>query len=241
MHHAPISERDHHEHRFLFAAAAHFLRRHRAREHRNVLRRAAQAVVEFVLPVHECGGQPLHDRMIRRAVVQREFVLLAVAATATGRGVERPLAVAEAQIRAAFFIAPAPAADADHLVVGRPFGERIVRRMDGHEAAAASHEFLECLLRRRGPRLAVVVRDDDGVVGKFRLPRFDPLPFLGRGGHVHDEDARLLKDLLHHRRGHLPLVIVLAVHDEDFDFVRSGGGDCECERGEEECFHARGN
>src|SRR5215470_11315933 len=32
--------------------------------------------------------QPLHDRVLRRAVVEHEFVLLAVAATGAGRGVE---------------------------------------------------------------------------------------------------------------------------------------------------------
>ena len=145
----PLAVRDGHEQRFLLPAATLFPGRHGARKDGHVFRRTTQPVVELVLAVHERGGQAGHDRMSRGARGQHELMLLAVAAARAGRGIQNPFALTPAQIRSALFVASAPAAHADHFVVGFPFRKRIVRRVDTHEASAATDEFLKRLLRRR--------------------------------------------------------------------------------------------
>mgnify|MGYP003349192132 CR=1 FL=1 len=59
-------------------------------------------------------------------------------------------------------IASAPAAEADHAVVGGPPGEGVVGRVHGDEAATAGDELLEGALGRLGPvgRLPAEVGDD---------------------------------------------------------------------------------
>ena len=116
----------------------------------------------------------------------------------------------------------------------RGVSERKTGGQPAAEVLRVELEFLERLLRLRGPRFAVVVRDDDCVVGKFRLPCIDALALLRRGGHVHTEDSRLFENLPQDWRGHLPVVIVLSVHDEDFDFIPGNTGDGKCEKDQEE-------
>jgi hypothetical protein len=95
--------------------------------------------------------------MFGRAGGHEEFVLSAVAAALARRGVGRPFAVAQAKVWAGFFVALAPTAEADHFVVGGPFGERVVSGVDGNEAAAVFHVVFEVGFGFVGPRLAVVI------------------------------------------------------------------------------------
>src|SRR3954469_18206385 len=73
--------------------------------------------------------------------------------------------------RAEFLLAPA---QPDHLVVGRPVGERVVAAVPDVDAAAAADERLERLAHglRPGRTAAEVVAglDDDVVVREYRPP-----------------------------------------------------------------------
>ena len=106
--------------------------------------------------------------MVRIPDVDRELVADTVAAALAWRVVVDEFAVPETEVRPVAFGAVAPAADSDHLVVGRPLGKRVVGRMDRHERAAPSDERLEILHRGLAPRLAVVVRNHQVVVRERR-------------------------------------------------------------------------
>src|SRR5205823_5536103 len=78
---------------------------------------AAEAIVEFVFRVHPFWRETFHDRVLGRAGNHEEFVLFAVAATASWRGIFFPCAVAQPEVWAGFFIAIAPTAQATHFIV----------------------------------------------------------------------------------------------------------------------------
>ena len=191
----------------------------------------------------------------------QEFVLGAVAATGAGSGILGPDRLAQAQIGAGFFVAPAPAAQTDHRIILGPVGERIVGGVVGNEAAAVFHKGEKGGVDLGRPALAVIIGDNDRIGRKIGAPLgpergcgslvrrdrsgvfgeiFGVSGFLGGGGllgqfrrgrgrgrrrgHIDAEAPSGLKDLLQHRTGDGPLVIVLAVDDEDFDFgLRVGG------------------
>ena len=121
-------------------------------------------------------------------------------------------------------IAPA---QADHLVVRRPVGERVIGCVDDRQSAPLGDVLLERLADLRRPWLAVVVAENHVILGELgaeRIPRRTLGLGTGRGGHVHREPARTLQVGLH-RRGHdPPVVVVLAVHDQHADLLLGAQG-----------------
>ena len=77
-------------------------------------------------------------------------------------------------------IASAPAADANHLIVGSPFGKGVVGRMDADESATFAHVFLECHFGFFPPRFAVVIAHDNFVVGEIGFETREIFAFWGR-------------------------------------------------------------
>src|SRR5690606_37544297 len=99
----------------------------------------AEAVVALV---H--GVQPERRQAGRYRVgfAQRnlEFVLRAVAAAASGRGVVDPFAgFIIIDVGAVMFVTTAPTAEANHVIVGRPLGEGVVGGVDDDQSAAITH------------------------------------------------------------------------------------------------------
>jgi len=105
--------------------------------------------------------------------LDEKFVLGAVAAAGAGGEVFDPTGGAEPEVGTGFFVATAPAAEADDGVVFRPVGEGVVGGVIGDEAAAFFDVGEESGLDLGGPTLAVVVGNDDVVAGE-RGPPFRP-------------------------------------------------------------------
>ena len=129
---------------------------------------------------------------------------------------------------------PSPAADADHLVVLRPAGKRVVRRVQHHESAAVLHVVDECLLHRRRELEPLVVEHDRLVVGELRrktrhvLIRFRALRRRRRHG---DGKAPAVFQLtLDDRTADFPVVIAIALpgDEQDFDARLRGQHDAAC-------------
>ena len=99
--------------------------------------RAPQVRVQLVVAVHPDFGQAAHDRMGGLANDDRERHALAVAARGPRHRVRDERVVAVVPIGPRVFVARAPAADAEHLVVGSPAGKRVVGRMHADQSAAA--------------------------------------------------------------------------------------------------------
>ena len=148
-----------------------------------------------------------------------KFVLLAVVAALAGRLVANDVAhVVDVYMRPRFLIAAAPAADADDAVVLGPIGKAVVGGVHGDETAAARDEGFEIFFRAGGPTLAVVVADDDVVVGELRFELADALAGRWRGGDVDLKPATRFECFFQKRRGGFPIVVVLAVDDEGAEF-----------------------
>ena len=63
-------------------------------------------------------------------------------------------------------VATAPAAYGDHPIVLGPFGKRVVRGVDYHQAAIVYHVIIEGTPSGLGPIFAVMVGDDHAVLGE---------------------------------------------------------------------------
>src|SRR6185312_6468372 len=149
------------------------------------------------------------------------------------------LAIAVADHRAVFFVAVAPTADADHLVVFLPLGKGIVGGVVTDKAAAVAHEVFKSLAGFFGPGCAVVVADDNLVFGEVGMEIVVGAAGFS-GGDVDGEDFCAFQGGFEQRCRGLPIVIVLAVDNQHADrlfFVGgAGAGDerkqCEREDGE---------
>ena len=212
--------------------------------------------------------QAFGDRMALAAGGDEEIVERPVSPAGPRFGIAHDLAVAvDVNVGAVFFAAPAPAAEADHAVIFRPFGKAVVGRVDGNEAAAIAHVFFEGVLgfHRPGRGFVAEIRDDHAVFGKVRLEVRIRLRLgvilggadTGEGqesgflfavpselgaGDIHLEEPGFPEVFTHDDRGLRPgRVVVLAIDDEDFEFSGSVGGGCGDEGGSgdewENSFH----
>ena len=178
-----------------------------------VLGRSAQAVIEFVFRVHPFLRQSLHDGVLRLAGGHLEGMLAAMAAARARRGVAHDFAF-PVKPRSGLFIAPFPTADADHLIVLRPFGESVVGGVDRNEAAAVANEGDQLCPKFLGPEVAVVVGEHHRHAVELGLHRGHVTALAGQRHDLHREASGSLKDLLQVRRGRAPVVVVLAVDEE---------------------------
>lgn len=175
-------------------------------------------------------------------------MLRTVAAAAAWTCVTDLLAVVvEINVGSVFFGAIAPAAETDDLVVFRPIGKRIVGGVDADEFATGADVGFEGSSDGLGPILAVVIADDDVVLGEIGVPGLPGLrelqfEFRGRffclgslfgaeipwdarsrrrcGGDLDAELAVALEMVPHDGCHGLPVVVVLAVDDQNSN--RSG-------------------
>ena len=138
--------------RFVLAGAALVRGGESGRQHGQVLRGTAKPAVEFVVDVHELGGQALGDRVVRFADHQLERLHGTVGSgflTVGGR-FTNDLSIASANVGAPLRRAAAPAAESDHPVEFRPVPPGVVGGVHDDESAAVLHVVLEvpaCLLR----------------------------------------------------------------------------------------------
>jgi hypothetical protein len=102
----------------------------------------------------------------------------------------------------------------DHAVVLGPVGEAVISGVDGDETAAARDEGFEVFFRAGRPAFAVVVADDDVVVGEVGFELARDVAGGGRGGDVDFESAAGFERFLQERRCGFPVVVVLAVDDQ---------------------------
>ena len=136
------------------------------REDGHVRARAAQVRVEFVALVHPDGRQAAGHGVIGHAGPDRVRRPPSVRGARPVGRVLHELVVLVVPVRPGRHRPPAPAADADHLVVGLPARERVVGRVDDDDAAAGRDVLLERRAQRRRPALVRrVVVEDDGLVG----------------------------------------------------------------------------
>ena len=125
--------------------------------------------------------------------------------------------VAHGQGPAKIFFAPA---QAEHLVVRGPVGERVVASVPDVDAAAVADERLEVLLDPTWPGRAsaqiVVGLDDDVVVRKPRPPGSPLRRLFGRRRrrHRNGELTGGLEDASDQGRRQLPVVVAEPVDDE---------------------------
>jgi hypothetical protein len=89
------------------------------------------------------------------ASFNRELTLFAVVACFSGRSIFNALAIAKANIRARAFVAPAPAAKPDDLVVLGPERKSAGGGMKRNNARASADRICERFLRRLRPRAVV--------------------------------------------------------------------------------------
>lgn len=207
----------------------------------------AQGIIEFVLGMFPLGRHPLGDR-VGFAQFDDEFVLRSMAAAAAWACVTDFLAVfVEVDIRAVFFGAIAPTSKSDDLVVFGPIWKRVIGGMDADELPAIADVRFKGSANGKGPILPVVITHDDVVFGELWIPRLPSIRQLGlqirgglfglgslfwieisgnlgsRWGGSGDLDGELpisLEVLFHDRCHGLPVVVVLAIEDQDSD----GGG-----------------
>ena len=133
----------------------------------------------------------------------------AVAAGVARRRIGQELAAVDEPVGAGFLRPPAPAADASHLVEGRPAGKRVVGRVHDDQAAASLHVGFELRLELGRPPLVrrVVVHHDRAIALEIGA---EVLQFAGRGRRrddVHLEQAGLIERLFQQRRREPPLVV----------------------------------
>src|SRR5262249_10300620 len=114
----------------------------------------------------------------------------------------------------------------DHEVELGPAGESVVRGVEDDQTQLALLDVLfERLLKLGRPGRAVVVADDRLILAKVGrkgkrvrdVPRLVVLLQVGRD--VHPELAGVFQELLEDRRGGPPVVIVLAVNDQELDLA----------------------
>src|SRR4029079_18445436 len=114
---------------------------------------------------------------------------------------------------------PSPAADANHLVVLRPPGERVVRRVQHDEPAAGLYVVDKCLLHRRRELETFVVEHDCLVIGELRrktrhvlirrrAPRW-------RRRHGNREAPAVFQLTLDDRTADFPVVIAVALPGDE--------------------------
>lgn len=233
--HAAFTVVDREDHRFVRAAAAGLGIGPTRGEHGHVLGRAAKPVVQFVLGVEPDGGHALRDRVVAVANDDLKLVLRAVAAAVAFGLVAHELVVLEIDIGTGLFVASAPAAEADDLVVLLPVAEGVVGGVDDDEPATVLDVPDEILLHVLWPGSAVVVGDDDLVVGELGIPAGEILA-RGRGRDVDRKEAGFFEGPLEDRRGGLPVVVVLAIDDQGFELFGgwSSAGSEKCQRGDDE-------
>ena len=211
--HAPLAMVDDDQHRFVAIGDIGA----GSGEDLHVPGRATELVVEFVLHVQPDRRHPRRNRMPGVTHDHREGPLSAMVSTGAGGIVaHRSALVVEVDVGAAAFVATPPAAEADHLVVGRPRGERVVGGVNRHEAPTASDVRLEGLPGLLWPIGGAVpeVAHDHGVSGEVRA-KGGIWPLRCMGDDVDGEQARLFKGRLHHLRRRRPVaVVVLTIDDQ---------------------------
>src|SRR5580704_4257654 len=123
------------------------------------------------------------------------------------------------------FVAPP---QADHIVICRPFEERIVGGVIDHQAAARSYVILESLLDPPGPSNAgagmpaVEIVDDHAIPGEIRIPR---VPRRSRsicqraGRDVHSESPGFEQQTPQTLSSRLPVVVVDPIDNQNWDLV----------------------
>src|SRR5579864_7943387 len=152
-------------------------------------------------------------------------MLLVVVAGGAWLGFLNEISRFEMDVRAALFVAAAPAAQADHLVIGCPSREGIVGGVIADEASAVAHECFEGGFGLVRPLAATaeiaVVRYHYFVGGKVRLEAAHVFALGRRGSDIYLELPGAFQDFFQNRSGGFPVVIILAVDDEDLD---GGGG-----------------
>src|SRR3989304_421847 len=122
-----------------------------------------------------------------------ELVLGAVRAACAGRVVEDHLIVFPSDHWSRLFVAPAPSAYPDHLVVFGPVGEGVVRGVEDNESAAFVHIIDKGLLCFDGPVVACVVHYDYVVFCEFGLEGVHSLAACGRRGDIYLEYSGLFE------------------------------------------------
>src|SRR5689334_1872521 len=78
-------------------------------------------------------------------------------------------------IRPALLVAIAPAAEADHLVVFFPVAEGVVGRVDDDQPAAVLDIVDEVGLGLLRPARAVVIRDNNAIIGELGMKLVHPV------------------------------------------------------------------
>ena len=149
---------------------------------------SAQGGIELVGGVHPYGRQAFEDGVLGFPRSDLEGAARAVRAGVSGRWVRHKFAVIEVPHGPGFFGAPAPAADADHLVVGGPFGEGVVGRMDDNESAAIADVLLELRAQALGPGRRIEIGHDDLVLAEVGMKAGEVAVRRWRGEHRDPEE-----------------------------------------------------
>ena len=150
--------------------------------------------------------------MVRIGGLENEFVLGAMATAISLGGVANHITVVETDVRAILFGTASPASEADHLVVFGPLREGVVGGMHDDQAAAVFNIIHKVLLGFHGPWGAVVVGNNQCVVGEFRTEIFGVL--WTTGGDINLKKISFFKAFLEDWSSPFPIVGVLAVEDE---------------------------
>ena len=206
--------------------------------------RSPQAVVQLILRMLPADRQAPHDRMRRATPVHHVGMPGAVRTARAGRRIPYQGAVLPVDIRAGPLVTAAPAAQGDDMVVRLPFGERVVRRMEDDDTAAPADKPQERLLHRGGPGIAVIVQHHETVPREVHGETGHVGAGLRRDGHVHPEQAGLLKGPLQRLGTHRPVVVVLPGDDHARNGAARGPGGKgrrgeekeEAGEGQEECL-----
>src|SRR5215212_3809018 len=135
--------------------------------------RATEPRVELVPLMHPGRRETSHDWMRTVAHDYLERSAATMAAGATGCRIGHQFAVAYEPVRSGLLGPPTPAADADHLVEGRPSRKGVVGSVHRHEAAAVRDELLERRLQSRWPAFVrgVVIHHHHAVLAEVRRER----------------------------------------------------------------------
>ena len=152
-----------------------------------------------------------------------KFKLISVISSGAGASVADEFLVFDVDVGAVFFIAITPSAEADHSVVLQPIWEGVVGGMDADEPAAAGYIVVKSDFDLQRPDDAVVVTHDGFVFRKLGPPL---RPFLRRRAigrrraDFHHKSAARLERALQYWRRALPVVIVLAIDNQNRNFGR---------------------
>src|SRR5580704_8584242 len=177
--------------------------------------------------MHPNMRQALHDRMLRSASLYLKGKSISMRASGTRRIIRDELAVLEIPHRAGFLGAVAPAADANHLIVGGPIGEGIIRRVDDDQAAAVFDIVLKLFAQVRWPIGSVIVKNDHSILAELRLEAAEVLAKLRRSCDGHAEYSRVFQFFFQDGGGQLPGVIgtsAFSIHKKNGYRIRLGGG-----------------